>query len=149
MTLSRFNTHVKLSWPGGQSVVLPVTNLTLTPEPFVGTGQPVVTLLGGRRRMEPLSWGYRAALSWDELGPAQALLRTAIANFQAYGPATLALNSDTSGTFSATAVLNTVIPELSAGDLTAFFDRRALKRPGSLTLLTESQQLPLYSWLTD
>lgn len=148
MALPRYNTRVSLDWPGnaGTLVSLPVTNLTVTPEPYYGSGGSVIVLFDGRRKMEPVElegWGYRVVLQWDELGADHAKVQRAIERFISFGPAVIKLSPEN------TPSLASVIPEITGEELKATFDRRARKHPATLTLLTTSQHLPLYTWLTD
>lgn len=148
MDFKRFNTHVRVG-PSSGGVVLPVSTLDVRPEPWTGEGGTVTELFDGRRRLNTTTWGYRVELSWDELRSKQADLQTAINYLLANNGADLYLETTNDGTaFDATKVLPAMIPDLKGDELRAYFDRRARKRPGSLILVSTSQQLPLYTWIT-
>jgi hypothetical protein len=130
-------------------VVLPVTNLTVRPEPWTGAGTIVTELFDGRRKLENVTWGYRIELTWSELRADQDDLRQAVEYLLQQEGADIYLSYDADGdVFEPTHVIPNCIPELSGQELSAVFERRARKRPGSLTLVSESQSLPLYNWIT-
>lgn len=147
MPWKKYNTHVRVG-PAAGGVVLPVTNLEVIPEPWVGSGDTVVTLFDGRRRLENITWGYRVELSWDELRTDQADLQAAIVYLLSNDGADLYVEHLGDGVFDGTKIIPATIPQLKGGEIAARFTQRARRRPGNLSLLTKSQQLPLYTWIT-
>ena len=150
MEWTRYNAGVRLVWGGeGPTIDLPVAALTVAPEPYVGSGAHVSTLFDGRRKMEPLGFGYRAAFDWSYLHRAEhEALSSVVSAFLTYGPAeSLYLSRLQAGGYDPEKVLSNVVFDMDASDVSAVFETRLRRRPASLTILTESQQLPWYTWL--
>lgn len=148
MNWKRYNTHVRVGDLAAGGVVLPITTLEVTAEPWTGTGSLITELFDGRRVLEGVGWGYRAVLTWDELRTDHDKLRIAIQYLLDSQGADVYIGwNETNGSWEG--LLPACLPDLSGDELKAIWQNRARRRSGNLTLVTSSQQLGLYEWLTD
>lgn len=149
-SFARYNTHVRIVTVGPNTdLVLPVSDLVVKPEPYTGSGQTVTTLFDGRRVAEPVTWGFRVSLTWDELRGDLDVLRQSVNALVSAGTGTIYLERTGPATWDPTKVLTQVVPELTGDEVRAVFEGRARKRPAALVLVTRSQATAaLPAWLS-